>query len=217
MGQALAFMSGPFYEFAMEVSVLDKIEAAFGFRGFPKPLFYNFPIGLRFDLGGQGPNEVHLFGRAITRARKLAAATFAASDQLSAVALRYDPTVVSLHATGFLEEFSTPVSGPRVPEEELDELRPHWSAASFKPSEDAFDSLLWPSLADDLQVTPRVSWTALFIVDFARQLALHAYDYRGLDIVAMEREALDPIYSAFNTWLLEYNRAAMDEVFGYPR
>lgn len=197
----------------MDLNVLDKIEAAFGFRGLPKPFFYSFPISLRLDLGGQGPNEVHLFSRALARSRAVAAATFAKSDQLSAIALRYDQTIVSLEATGFLEEFSTPVSGPRVPVEELSELRPYWSEASFKPSEDAFDSLLWTCLADELQITPRVPWTALFIVDFAQRVALHVYDYRGMDIVAMQRDALNTIYNGFNTWLLDYDRERMVDNF----
>jgi Domain of unknown function (DUF3885) len=42
-------------------------------------------------------------------------------------------------------------------------------------------------------------------------------DDRGLDLIAAERESLQPVYDAFDEWLLDYDRASADQVFGRPR
>jgi len=39
------------------------------------------------------------------------------------------------------------------------------------------------------------------------------YDDRGLDIIASDKDTLSPIYTKHNDWLLDYDRARMEEIF----
>ncbi|KQT50454.1 hypothetical protein ASG52_06445 [Methylobacterium sp. Leaf456] len=65
-----------------------------------------------------------------------------------------------------------------------------------------------------MRVTPKARWlSSIFIVDFERRLTLFAYDDRGMDVVAMDRESLLPIYRQFGDWLLDYDRDRMDARF----
>ncbi|WP_396136137.1 DUF3885 domain-containing protein [Brevibacillus brevis] len=40
------------------------------------------------------------------------------------------------------------------------------------------------------------------------------YDDRGLDVVSNHRGALAPLYTKFNSWILDYDREKIDQVFG---
>ncbi|MBQ2328753.1 MAG: DUF3885 domain-containing protein, partial [Oscillospiraceae bacterium] len=41
----------------------------------------------------------------------------------------------------------------------------------------------------------------------------HVYDDRGADLAAASVETLRPIYHRLNDWLLDNDRAAMDDLF----
>lgn len=53
----------------------------------------------------------------------------------------------------------------------------------------------------------------VFIINTDRELIFHMYDDRGLDIIANDVEQLRSIYSQYNSWLLESNRAKVDCLF----
>lgn len=46
-----------------------------------------------------------------------------------------------------------------------------------------------------------------------RKYLYHVYDDRGADLVSAERESIEPLYRAFESWLLAYNRTEMDRMF----
>lgn len=53
----------------------------------------------------------------------------------------------------------------------------------------------------------------VFFFNPTRQTGFRIYDDRGCDIWANSIEELRPIYNDFNSWILDYNRTEIDEMF----
>jgi len=50
-------------------------------------------------------------------------------------------------------------------------------------------------------------------VNRTRNLILHMYDDRGLDLIARHRSDLQAIYDAHKSWVLDYDRHRIERVF----
>ena len=61
--------------------------------------------------------------------------------------------------------------------------------------------------------------SAIYLFDTNRHIIFHLYDDRGLDVAAIDRETLLPLYYKYNSWILDYDRPKIEELFeGYsPR
>lgn len=59
---------------------------------------------------------------------------------------------------------------------------------------------------------PRVG-DLVYFVNQTRNIILHMYDDRGLDIIAPEISDLRPIYEAHKDWVLAFDRLAIDQMF----
>lgn len=207
-----------------EQNILTRIETAFGYRGFPIPLFNAFPIALRFELG-VGEGVVPHFVSAFTRSRQIAHALFEHATSLTVVLLRYkspgalESVSVEEHRVlketlGFGGAFGPAVAGERErggsPE---DVVQPYWFAAEVTHWREQIDGILWSCCAQEMAIKPRGVPGRFYLVDFERRLAMNVYDDRGMDVVAMDRAAIAPLYHDFGDWLLDYNRERMVEVF----
>ena len=53
----------------------------------------------------------------------------------------------------------------------------------------------------------------VYFVNQSRNIVLHMYDNRGLDIIAPQISDLSPIYEDHNDWLLAFDRPAIDQMF----
>lgn len=74
-------------------------------------------------------------------------------------------------------------------------------------------SVLWLAMASDFgPIEPRVN-ARVRIVDPERKVCLYPYDDRGMDVVG-DRAVLAAAYRAYNAWLLDFDRARMDAMFG---
>jgi len=179
------------------------------------PLFYSWPIGLRFDLGGNLEGEARI-EQAVSRAFTLYDYFFATSDEAMIV--------------GWL--------GPPFPIEaiHLFELIPGDAAVSFEPGglDSSFEGdselplvqvnarvlahdvdyqrILRSVVNRELGVEPQLPWD-LFLLNLSRRFVYYPYDDRGLDVIAASREDLRDAYARFHEWLLDHERAAMDRAF----
>jgi hypothetical protein len=211
----------------MSQSVLDRIEASFGMRGFPQPLFYSYENALRFDLAGDHEGVAARFVQAVVRARTVAAALFAESELLFAVVCHdstpsWGPRVTrswrALKRIGFAASFLNDTPVPHNDRETIrdlgEDLYSYWSIAECRNEPAEIDALLWACIARELGVAPKARWLGrIYIVDFDRGLVLHAYDDRGMDVLGMEADLVRPLYEQFGPWLLDYDRVRMDQHF----
>lgn len=205
---------------------IEAIDAAFGWRGFPRGLFYHASFGLRFELGGdlEGPLR---FVQALDRARAVASALFSESQTLVATVSFYgeeratrrrSAAIQQLEQIGFRHPFEAPAKVAENDQDHIAEfggdLYRHWYAANFTNDEASVTALLWASISREMDIRPKARWVdTIHLVDIKKRLALTAYDDRGMDVIGPSKPALSSIYSSFNSWLLDYDRAEMDAKF----
>lgn len=52
-----------------------------------------------------------------------------------------------------------------------------------------------------------------YLINLSKQMIFHLYDDRGCDLIAADPEHLRPVYEGLKHWLLDYDRAQMDQLF----
>lgn len=75
----------------------------------------------------------------------------------------------------------------------------------------------WKKLFRDIVYTdfkePHFLASNVFFLNTTAEILYHLYDDRGLDVVAIDKMTLQPIYQSYHTRLLDYDREAMKKVF----
>jgi hypothetical protein len=210
----------------------DYMSATFPGLRLSPPLFYRWPIGIRFELGkeeaGSTYNEV-----ALRRACSLYEAVFGPSDLAFVVSglarnvtlskdasrsrsgryRRHRPTVFQLS-----RRYSLGLRGPagreRLASEE-DDLR---EIITFRWTEIAARRINYQFIlkakANANYYSRRPSTDdRIYFVNRTRNIILHMYDDRGMDLVAASRSDLQTIYDEHKSWILDYDRKRMVETF----
>ena len=208
-------------------SPTQRVGDVFGWREFPHALFYQTDFSLRFDLGADLPTAPVRFLQAIDRARQVTDLLFGKSEQLTALAGYYDGERRTSRASASfkaLKEMGFDTSfGPAEQVRQNDtrhiaefgeDLCRYRHAADFDRNPRLIEALLWASIAREMPVTPKARHLErLYIIDFRRGIAACAYDDRGMDVIGISRTPLQPLYEQFGNWLLDDDRARMDNIF----
>lgn len=89
-----------------------------------------------------------------------------------------------------------------------------WTVRSYEISHNksARDTILWHAIAEEMPIQPSAP-VVTFLFDPANLIMLHAYDDRGMDVMADDPAKLSHAYSIFREWLLEHDRERMDNLF----
>ena len=53
----------------------------------------------------------------------------------------------------------------------------------------------------------------IFFVNLTKKIIYHLYDDRGCDVIASDKEGIRFLYQDFNEWILDYDRAKIDNLF----
>ena len=181
--------------------------------------FRSSPFRLRFELGGtQFGNEapVSRFVQAFARAKQLADNVFETSRQIFGIvaAPSSKDGFGTLCSAGFTCPSIAEWTSPLWPgEAEQDQLPFVWRAFDLSQDAASLDVLLWCAISLEMAVTPKAAIVP-YLVDFERNILLHVYDDRGMDVTALDREQLLGVYRARREWLLDYDRKRMAEAFG---
>ncbi|MEP1423058.1 MAG: DUF3885 domain-containing protein [Erythrobacter sp.] len=193
--------------------------------------FQNSPYWLRFEGSEGNPSSkqsyVTMFTRSYDRARTLTRALFGETPPISILAADPDPArILGAERHGWqtgsawqhLEEllrhstenaiaswsgFFWPMDREEAEKSQHRALQLSW---------DQTDVLLWNQIAADMGVSPQAPVQSK-LLDPTRGLMLHAYDDRGLDIIALGGGQLDTLYREYNNWLLDYDRERMKAIF----
>jgi hypothetical protein len=185
------------------------------------------PYRLRFELN-QGGSYVTMFTSAYDRARRLARAALPSERVVAVIAAIPNPSK-ELGATwrgwtrraayDVLEEMGVPTEpseaawiGHVYPQHAEDDEARRWKHRAVSVTWEQADILLWSQIAHDIGVTPQAPVLSK-LVDVDRGVTVHAYDDRGMDITALSRESIGDLYTRFDDWLLDHDRARMSEAF----
>ena len=189
-----------------------------------KPLFYQWPTGLRFEIGqGGAVTEVDntYINKAHNRAVELFDNCFSEDDSIMFVyqflsdgkRINQDNNFVLSHITN-LDRFE-------MVQENIGDLytddfsHDDWMRVTIKRMNRHnmnYSRILLGILNADLQRTPRAKGECYFI-NTTKNLILNLYDDRGMDIIARRARTLRSLYDDYNDWLLDHDRDKMDLLF----
>ncbi|ANY65934.1 hypothetical protein BBD42_05240 [Paenibacillus sp. BIHB 4019] len=199
------------------------------FKGLPlkSPIFYNAPVGIRFEMGGDICEAAARAEKVKSRALVLFNAINRYEDFIYFVLFMdsWDEHPVTLFEKDVYKTFNDYISGFPISEVSKQEQE-----YRYKGLNDAGDIVTVRYYArmklQNLNVSPLLEAIAnrslglepiidgdIYIINETNKTIFHLYDDRGLDIIAEKVEVLRGIYEQYNDWILDYDRKIVDELF----
>lgn len=190
-----------------------------------QPMFYNWGVALRFNLqhGATGTDEY--FREVIRRAVTIFQAVFSPTDNVLVVLTDsgYRRKKIRFSNYAFRQVIGLQrkdVSYSRF--SNLYEAGDSRNVALFKTYAHRINCVNILSAIGNTDLPPRnprldkkyaFSSKEIYFINLSKNIIFNMYDDRGLDVIAVDRELLKPIYIAYNDWLLDYDRQKMNEQF----
>lgn len=182
------------------------------------PLFYNWNIGIRFELGNPREDDESIYmERVLRRAITLLQVLHQNNDEIF-IGCHFDQQKKELYKklnvfNPFLKyknvkyQIRHKVFPFREPEEDEDE---HWVT----------HRLSLKCMAQDINLAKMIltyfykdSMPRLYFINIKRETIFSIYDDRGCDLVSAKKENIEEIYHTFNDWILNYDRSRIDQLF----
>ncbi|MGQ7947417.1 DUF3885 domain-containing protein [Flavobacterium sp. WC2509] len=193
-----------------------------------KPLFYNWKIGLRFDLQVDSTDTDDYFQEVTRRASTIFQSAFEDSDQVFLVFMDYKYKRRKIRFSNFTFKqienlIKSEVSYSK--EKRLYEPNDKFDIRNIAILKTATHKINYKSIltaighSDFFPRQPRLdengALTAkeVYFINIDKELIFHMYDDRGLDIISADIEAIRPIYKKHNDWVLDYDRKKIDKQF----
>jgi hypothetical protein len=177
------------------------------------------PFRLRFELGGeifwQVTHVVPRFIQALERSMALADAVFESGNAIGVVGWSLEGGgLEALRSLGFT--CSGPISEwSEIPFRADPDEGPifSWNAFDLTESRQMRNALLWAANACEISIEPKADVISC-LFNPQSQVVLYVYDDRGMDIVALDPAALSDIRRRFDSWILDGDRARIEDAFG---
>jgi hypothetical protein len=182
-------------------------------------LFLNFPDGLRFALseGGSPLDQV------LTALRKATIicnevlgeeGSFLVHMQRFVYVTRFElrNTIRELRLAGIIIPKARDIWYEEVGEDD-DSDEGFQINCAFDVPASKLPNLLWCALVTDFGSIHPNPHCLIYLINSANGILIHPYDDRGLDILCRNPIMLKALYEKHNSWLLDYNRDAMDRTF----
>lgn len=190
------------------------------------PLFYNWQIGIRFEIGvGYNVNAAYLHNPYIDNAYKRAVTLF------KSLHADDDDIFVIADAVGFgggrrykskLHIFSRYIREKAVLKKlqhiavsytcSDDDDKTHRFFLRCKAGDVRYIPMLRAICNQDMGIKPSISQDIYFI-NIKKRTIFHLYDDRGCDILAAAAETIRDMYETYNSWILDYDREKINRLF----
>jgi len=181
------------------------------------PLFYNWNIGICFELGD--PNEVDdniYMDRVLKRAKTLLNRLYKKGDEIFIVCyfdqLRRKPYKKLKVFTPFLTkknikyQINHQILPFRDPEEtEEEEWETHRLLLKCEVADINLSRIIRAFFYTDM---PR-----LYFINIENETIFSTYDSRGCDLLATKKESIEEMYHVFNDWILDFDRTSINQLF----
>ncbi len=202
----------------------DFMETSFPGLSLRPPLFYDWPIGIRFELGDpQLPfAEKRLYVRqAADRAIALYEHLHAGDDELLIVTNVNVPPPPSNRPWRRLNVYRDRIRSRQairnlrhytLPNVFGEEGQTHRFVLECRSRDFRHAGLIRAICNQEMGFKP-ATFHDVFWINTTRQTIFHVYDDRGCDVIAASRDVLRPVYRACGDWILAYDRERIDSVF----
>jgi hypothetical protein len=215
------------------MQLTDYMSTAFPGLSLNPPLFYRWPVGIRFELGVEEKGTTY-DDVVMRRACTLYEAVFRPGDLAFIVSgrvqyastkrggvktnqgryRRHRPTVFQL-STRYSLGLHGPAGCQRQVTEEDGDTREitilRWTEIAARGINYQF--ILRAKANADYHPRRPATSDRVYFVNRTRNVILHMYDDRGLDLVASKRSDLQAIYDTHKQWILDYDRKRIAEKF----
>ncbi|WP_254052805.1 DUF3885 domain-containing protein [Bacillus sp. V59.32b] len=194
------------------------------------PLFYNWEISIRFELGIEWSREYNyenipyvqgVYKRAVTLFESLHSQDeeifvvvdvndFGGRKAYKHKARLFAPYVYEKSVLYKLKHTKMPYIFPEEDEDGI--YKTHRFTLKCKVSDLKYIALLKAICNKDLGIQPSV-FHRIYFLNIKRKTIFHVYDDRGCDLLATSPEVIRNIYNKYNDWILDYDRDEIDKVF----
>lgn len=182
------------------------------------PLFYNWNIGIRFELGNpQEEDEKIYMERVLKRSKTLLQTLHKNNDEIFIVCHFdlhkrelykklnvFNPFMRNKNVKYQMRHTVFPFRDPE--EDENDEWETHRLLLKCEVQDINLPKIIRPFFYKD--ATPR-----LYFINIKRETIFSIYDDRGCDLVSAKKESIEEIYHTFNDWILDWDRPRIEQLF----
>jgi len=202
------------------------IDAHFTQLKISKGLFYNWNIGLRFDLQVGDTDTDEYFKTVQERAIELFESSFLPENNIYIILNEYKYRRQKIRSNNYafkqIKNLRKEDIGycKLIGLYETDDNFDHWNQAIIQTTVDkvnykniisAISHADFPSRQPRLDNNGGFSTKEIYFINLDRKLIFNMYDDRGLDIISSEKKTIEPIYKNYNDWLLDYDRELIDK------
>jgi len=200
----------------LKTEYLDFLKENFNGMKIKMPLFYNWDLGLRFDLQNKFTNPVDTdnddyFNEVYHRAKNLFEFCFEQNDTVYLVIFSYKWRKQRIKKSNYIFKL---LKSESKTEKVFDKI-----ANRYEPNE-KWNRLLLKGKIEDIDIENLIiglcntdfptMWPCIreevYLMNIDKKLIFHIYDDRGLDILATDKKKLNKIYDQFDKWILECDR-----------
>lgn len=189
-------------------------------------LFYNFPVGLRFELSeGNGGSPLDEVLTALRKATTICDDVFGKEDKILAHLQAFAPAsrfglrkmIRELHVAGIVIPDVRDVWLEAEAEAEADEdddENSYWVNCAFEVPKAKLQNLLWCAITTDFgsSLSPNPH-CRVYLLNTNQGIVAHPYDDRGMDVISQHTSVLAGLYENHNDLLLDYDRESMRQTF----
>lgn len=197
-------------------NVVDRV----GMKELKGPVFYNANVGIRFEVGR---GKIYKVNTKKVRVGYIEGAYKRAKRIYEKLAEGMDVVVIDAYSDRVGENINIyeyckklGISQPSQVEKILDgeendwyTLRMYWD---IKKDNLNVNKILREIVKADLGGHYELV-SSVYFVDTEKAIVYHMYDDRGLDVVAEDKESIYEVYKEFNSWILDYDRKTIEEIF----
>lgn len=202
-------------------NIFYKTIAEMGIPILEKPIFYNAPVGIRFEIGGKEDvyvkkeltRKLQVNPLYVEQAVERASSTFSLLPQkgwMMRIDL-YDKKEIAkvIKILQLIHPHEKVLSEYEEDGDQITHYELYWALDKINWSiETVIDEII---LADIGGLNCLAS--SVYLVHPEEKILYHLYDDRGLDLVAKDKSKLYPLYERFNEWILDDDRETIDHTF----
>ena len=198
------------------------------FRGLKirKPLFYNWTLGLRFDLQVGQTDTENYFKEMIRRVSDLFETSFDKANNIFFVLVEYKHKKRKIRFGNYAFRQvqnldKSEINYFKVKRLYEDNQLDYRNIAVIKITVDRLNyNNIFSAIgnSDFMARQPRLdnvpfSSKEIYFINVDKKLIFQMYDDRGVDIISSDIETLRPIFIKHNNWILDYDRNQIDKHF----
>jgi hypothetical protein len=186
------------------------------------PLFYNWNIGIRFELGDPVEGDENKYKKRVyARSMELFNSINDKCDDVLIVS--YDDRY---RKQPYKNKFKTKFFTPYLKNKNLKYKLQINEIPFFYPEDDEDNE--WCTLRYTLEckvsdINPyslirayfNTNMARIYFINLRKNTIFHIYDSRGCDLISSSKESIRGIYETYNTWILDYDREQIDKTFLY--